>query len=104
MTVSNPTNLAELAAQDGVEEAVFLAVRSQLPLAEIRAALPQADLAEVVRAYLHCFRIPIQQHAHGNQAMILGQVADLLYAEGEEVEGLTLALLCERFAPWLRAS
>lgn len=96
--------LVDLAVREGVEKAVFQAVGQQASLAEIRAALPGADLAEIVRAYLHCFRIPLQQHGHPDQARVLAQVADLLYSEGEEVEGLTLSALCARFAPWLRAS
>jgi hypothetical protein len=81
-----------------------MAVEHQYTLSQIRSALPGAPVSEVIRPWLHCFRIPLQNHGDPHQAWALGQVADLLYSEGEEIEGLTLRMVFERFTPWLRAS
>jgi hypothetical protein len=99
-----PESLRVVAACKGIEQATFQAVEGQYSLSEIREALPNAPMGEIVRAWLHCFRIPLQQHGNPHQAWALGQVADLLYSEGEEIEGLTLGMVFQRFTPWLRAS
>jgi hypothetical protein len=93
-----------VAADSGIEQAVFCAVESNFKLLEIRTILPDAPLGEIIRAWLLCFRLPLQQHANPHQQWALMEVSELLYAEGEEIEGLTLPMILERFAPWLRAS
>ena len=97
-------SLLLIAACQGVEAAVFQAVEHQCSLSEIRSALPDVPVGEIVRSWLHCFRIPIQNHGDPHQTWALAQVADLLYSEGEEIEGLTLGMVFQRFTPWLRAS
>ena len=99
-----PESLRLIAACKGVEQAVFHAVEAQYALAEIRSTLPDVPVGEIVRSWLLCFRIPLQNHGDPHQAWTLAQVADLLYAEGEEIEGLTLPMVLSRFTPWLRAS
>ena len=99
-----PESLGVIAACKGIEQAVCQAVEAQYALAEIRAALPDAPLGDIIRAWLHCFRIPLQHHGDPHQAWALAQVADILYSEGEEIEGLTLGMVFQRFTPWLRAS
>jgi hypothetical protein len=99
-----PESLRLIAACKGVEQAVFHAVEAQYALAEIRSALSDVPVGEIVRSWLHCFRIPLQSHGDPHHAWALGQVADLLYLEGEEIEGLTLGMVFQRFTPWLRAS
>ena len=93
-----------IARISGTEQAVFLAVENQFGLQEIRTILPDAPLGEIIRAWLLCFRIPLQQHGNPHQQWALMKISELLYAEGEEIEGLTLPLVLARFAPWLRAA
>jgi len=101
----NAESIHAIARINGTEQAVFLAVESQfVDLQEIRNILADAPLGEIVRAWLLCYRIPLQQAGNPHQQRALMQVSQLLYSEGEEIEGLTLPMVLERFAPWLRAS
>jgi hypothetical protein len=104
MTNLNENAIKLIAAASGVEQAVFSAVESNFTLQEIRTILPDSPLGEIIRAWLLCFRIPLQQAGNPHQQRALMQVSELLYSEGEEIEGLTLPMVLERFAPWLRAS
>jgi hypothetical protein len=97
----NAESLDVIARCKGVEQAVFQAVEGQFTLLEIRAALPNAPVGDIIRAWLLCFRIPIQQPGNPRQKWIRDKVAALLKSEGENVEGLTLQIVLERFAPWL---
>lgn len=100
----NAESIHAIAQISGTEQAVFLAVENQFDLLEIRAMLSDCPLEEILRAWLQCFRIPIQQRGNAHQQWALIKVSELLYGEGEEIEGLSLPVVLERFAPWLRAS
>jgi hypothetical protein len=97
----NAESLDLIARCKGVEQAVFQAVEGQFSLSEIRAALPNAAIKEILRAWLLCFRIPLQIQGDPCQDWVLKRVVALLHSEGEDVEGLTLQIALERFAPWL---
>ena len=103
MSILTEDAIRLIAAANGIEQAVFSAVENQFSLIEIRALLPDAPLAEVLRAWLLCFRIPLQQRGNPHQEWALLKICELLYAEGEEIEGLTLPRVLSRFAPWLQA-
>jgi hypothetical protein len=93
-----------IARTSGTEQAVFLAVENQFELLEIRTILSDRPLGEILRAWLQCFRIPLQQRGNPHQHWALMKVSEVLYGEGEEIEGLTLPLVLKRFAPWLQPS
>jgi hypothetical protein len=100
----NAESIHAIARISSTEQAVFQAVENQFDLLEIRAILSDCPHGDILRAWLQCFRIPIQQPGNAHQQWALMKVSELLYGEGEEIEGLTLPLVLERFAPWLRAS
>jgi hypothetical protein len=103
MSNLNENAIKLIAAASGIEQAVFSAVESNFNLLDIRTILPNAPLGEVIRAWLLCYRIPIQQPGNPHQQWVLMKVSEVLYGEGEEIEGLTLPQVLDRFAPWLRS-
>ena len=93
-----------IARTSGTGQAVSLAVENQFDLLEIRTILSDRPLVEILRAWLQCFRLPLQQRGNPHQDWALIKVSEVLYCEGEEVDGLTPPLVLKRFAPWLQPS